>query len=60
MLRCLFDALCESLSAYRTYERLRAGGLLHDAAIRESLGIGREPAAMPREAARALCFAGKA
>ena len=59
-LRSFFDGLHESFTAYCTYQRLRAGGLPHDAAIREALGVGREPAPMPREVVRALCFAGKA
>ena len=56
----LFYGLHESFVAYRAYERLRARGLPHDAAIREALGVGVEPAPMPREVVRALCFAGKA
>jgi hypothetical protein len=59
-LRSIFDGLHESFVAYRAYERLRARGLPHDAAIRDALGVGREPAPMPREAVWALCFAGNA
>jgi hypothetical protein len=53
------DALREGFAAYREYERLRRRGVPHDTAIRESLGVGREPAATP-PTADPLCFAGKA
>jgi hypothetical protein len=59
-LRSIFDGLHESFVAYRAYHRLTARGLPHDAAIREALGLGREPAPVARQPARALCFAGKA
>jgi hypothetical protein len=57
-LRAAVDALCEGFAAYREYERLRRRGVPHDAAIRESLGVGRGRAATPT--ADPLCFAGRA
>jgi hypothetical protein len=58
MLQMVMDALRESFAAYREYERLRRRGVPHDAAIRESLGVGRAPAAPPT--ANPFCFVGRA
>ena len=55
-----FAALYEGFAAYRDYERLRARGIPHDAAIRQSLGVGTTPCAGLPDVAGALCFAGKA
>lgn len=46
-LRTVVEVLRESIAACRHYERLRARGVSHDRAIRDSLGVGREPAATP-------------
>jgi hypothetical protein len=54
------DALREGLAAHRQYERLTARGMPHDAALRESLGIGPRPSQVTREAAKPLFFSGKA
>jgi hypothetical protein len=42
-LRTMWDQLGEGLAAHRHYERLRSRGVPHPAALRESLGIGRNP-----------------
>jgi hypothetical protein len=42
-LRAMWDQLGEGLAAHRHYERLRSRGVPHAAALRESLGIGRNP-----------------
>ena len=55
-----FSALYEGFAAYRDYERLRARGIPHDAAIRQSLGVGTTARAALPDVAGALCFAGKA
>ena len=59
-LRAIGEAWREALAAHRDYERLRSRGRPHDAALRESLGLGRVPPQPLRNAAKALCFAGKA
>jgi hypothetical protein len=59
MLQTAVDALRESFAAFRAYERLRRRGVPHDAAIRQSLGVGRVPAPTA-PAADPLCFAGRA
>ena len=59
-LRTAWEAWRDGLAAHRHYEHLRSRGVPHEAAIRESLGVGhgRSPAAY--EAAKPLYFAGKA
>jgi hypothetical protein len=42
-LRTVWDQLGEGLAAHRHYERLRSRGVPHAAALRASLGIGRNP-----------------
>ena len=59
-LRKFCDALRESLGACRRYETLRARGIPHDVALSEALDLGNPPARAPRQAAKPLCFAGKA
>ena len=59
-LLAIFDATREGLIAHRRYEHLRSRGISHDKAIREALCIGPQPVRATREAARALCFSGKA
>jgi hypothetical protein len=59
-LHALWDAWGEALAAHRQYEHLRSRGFSHDAALRESLGLGRTPRADTREAAKRLYLAGKA
>ena len=59
-LRAIGEAWREGLAAHRGYEHLRSRGMAHDAALRESLGIGRAPSQALRNAAKPLCFAGKA
>jgi hypothetical protein len=60
MLRAIGEAWREGLAAHREYEHLRSRGTAHDSALRESLGLGRVPPQAPRNAAKPLCFAGKA
>jgi hypothetical protein len=59
-LLALCDAWREALAAHRQYEHLRSRGVSHDAAIRESLCLGRLPRAGIRHAAKLLYLAGKA
>ncbi len=59
-LRAIGEAWREGLAAHREYERLRSRGMAHDTALREALGIGRVSSPAPRNAAKPLCFAGKA
>ena len=59
-LLAVFDAWREALVAHRRYEHLRSRGIAHDKAIREALCIGPKPVRATRDAARALCFSGKA
>jgi hypothetical protein len=59
-LRAIGEAWREGLAAHREYERLRSRGMAHDTALRESLGISRVSSPAPRNAAKPLCFAGKA
>jgi hypothetical protein len=59
-LRAVGEAWREALAAHRDYERLRSRGMPHDTALRESLGLGRVPPQPLRDAAKPLCFAGKA
>ena len=42
-LRTMWDQMGEGLAAHRHYERLRSRGMPHAAALRESLGVGRNP-----------------
>jgi hypothetical protein len=56
-LRTLWEALHEGLAAHRRYERLRSRGVPHGPAISASLGM---PPQSTRQAAKPLCFAGKA
>jgi hypothetical protein len=42
-LHAMWDQLGEGLAAHRHYERLRSRGVPHAVALRESLGIGRNP-----------------
>jgi hypothetical protein len=57
-LRKIYEAFREALAAWREYERLRSSGLAHDAALRESLGIG--PAQRACGTTKPLHFAGRA
>jgi len=59
-LRAIGEAWREGLAAHRAYEHLRSRGMAHDTALREALGMGRIPSQAPRNAAKPLCFAGKA
>jgi hypothetical protein len=59
-LRAIGEAWREGLAAHRAYELLRSRGMAHDPALREALGIGRVPPQALRNAAKPLCFAGKA
>ena len=59
-LRAIGEAWREGLAAHRAYEHLRSRGMAHDTALRKALGIGRISSPAPREAAKPLCFAGKA
>ncbi len=59
-LRAIVEAWREGLAAHRAYEHLRSRGMAHDTALRKALGVGRIPPQAPREAAKPLCFAGKA
>jgi hypothetical protein len=56
----LCDAWREALAAHRRYEHLRSRGVPHDAALRESLGLGRVHLGDTRHPARLLYVAGKA
>jgi hypothetical protein len=59
-LRAIGAAWREALAGHREYEHLRSRGMAHDTALREALGIGRVPPQASRNAAKPLCFAGKA
>ena len=59
-LRMLCDAWRESLAAHRQYEHLRSRGHLHDAALRDALGVGQGRSEPTGKAAKPLCFAGRA
>jgi hypothetical protein len=59
-LGAMWDAWGEALAAHRQYEHLTSRGVPHNAALRESLGLGRIPHADTRHAAKLLYLAGKA
>jgi hypothetical protein len=59
MLHALWDAWSEALAARRQYEHLRSRGVLHDTALRESLGLGRISGVATPHAAKPLYLAGK-
>ena len=59
-LRAIGEAWREGLAAHREYEHLRSRGMAHDGALRDSLGMGRATSQALRNAAKPLCFAGKA
>jgi hypothetical protein len=59
-MRSIGEAWREGLAAHREYERLTSRGMAHDIALREALGIGPVSSPSPRDAAKPLCFAGKA
>jgi hypothetical protein len=59
-LRAIVAAWHEGLDAHRAYEHLRSRGMTHDTALRESIGMGRAPSQALRNAAKPLCFAGRA
>jgi hypothetical protein len=62
ILRLLFEAVRESLSAHRHYEELRSKGVAHDSALRQALALA--PAPVPSrsgcEELTPLWFAGRA
>lgn len=60
ILRKLFDALGESLAAYRHYEELRSRGMGHDSALRHALALAPAPSRSTCEALTPLWFAGRA
>ena len=60
ILRQLFDALGESLAAYRHYEELRSRGMGHDSALRHALALAPAPSRSTCEALTPLWFAGRA
>jgi hypothetical protein len=57
-LRKIYGAFGEALAACREYEQLRSSGLSHEAALRDSLGIG--PGQRSCGATGPLYFAGRA
>ena len=59
-LRAFYDALRESLAAHREYEHLRSGGMPHDKALREALGIGLRPSGHAQCSTKPLYCAGRA
>ena len=59
-LRAIGEAWREALAAHREYEHLRSRSMPHDTALRDALGMGRAPSQALRNAAKPLCFAGKA
>ena len=59
-LRMMCGALPEGLAAHREYEELRSRGIAHEAALRQALGIGRNPSRLTRDNVAPLCFAGRA
>ena len=59
-LHAMWDAWGEALAAHRQYEHLTSRGVPYNAALRESLGLGRIPHADTRHAAKLLYLAGKA
>ena len=60
ILRMLFEALRESLTAHRQYEELRSRGIAHDSALRQALALAPAPSRSGCEGLTPLWFAGKA
>ena len=60
ILRMLFEALRESLTAHRHYEELRSRGIAHDSALRQALALAPAPSRSGCEGLTPLWFAGKA
>ena len=55
-LRKMCDAWCEGLAAHRQYEHLRSGGIPHERALKEALGIGAVSASPARAALMAAAM----
>ena len=60
IMRMLFEALREGLTAHRHYEELRSQGIAHDSALRQALALAPAPARSGCVGLTPLWFAGKA
>lgn len=59
-LRAMWEAFHEGLAAHRRYERLRAAGMVHDKALRESIGFGTRRVKHTTGTSKSLYWAGRA